>query len=328
MIRANLFEYHVAYFLIEKHDEHVVREDDLGGRCLAPILVAFKQAASEFCWSTKHKSTHRASHICCLVPVFPQQTMSPKPQLQDETTKITPSSPVRDGIKKMSHKIIAKFVKELTVDRDFKVNDGGDIVMIRHLPVSRCTVALLRQICVWVKVSGHKNQNKESTLGLLKNLVMREGLKNKMYDDDSASYFSVSSQEQGSTSLQETSLSVEKTDEGPSFSSGVSLDTRNGGYNDKDKVPLREEDKVVGSDDADDHSNCSLTPTATHEDERAPSCSTITTNSKERKATSGSTTSITTKDAENNQTKKKEGGSSAIAAKRRGKKKSKVLHQM
>jgi hypothetical protein len=199
------------------------------------------------------------------------------------------------------------------------VNDGGDIVMIRHLPVLRCTPALLCQICVRFKVSGYKNQNKESTLGLLKTQVMQEGLKNKMYDDDSASYFSVLSQEQGSTTLQETNLSVKKTDERPSLSSGVSLDTRNGGDNDKDEVPLREEDKVVSSDDADDQSSCSLTHTATHEDERAPSCSTSTTS----KATSGSTTSSTTKDADNNQMKKKENGSSAIATKRRGKKKSK-----
>jgi hypothetical protein len=224
----------------------------------------------------------------------------------------------------MSHEMIEKFVKELTVDRDFKVNNGGDIIMIRHLPVSRCTVALLRQICVWFKVSGYKNQNKESTLGLLKNLVMREGLKNKMSDDDSTSYFSVSSQEQGSTSLQETNFSVEKTDDRPSFSSGESKDTGNGDDNDKDKVPLREEDKVVSSDDADDHSNFSLTPTATHEDERAPSCSTTTTTttySKKRKATSSSATSSTTKDADDNQTKMKKGGSSAIATKRRDKKK-------
>ena len=81
------------------------------------------------------------------------------------------------------------------MSREIKVNDGGDIVMIRHLPVSRSTVALLRQICVHFKVSWYKNQNKESTLGLLKNLVMREGLKNKMYDDNSASYHSVSSQD-------------------------------------------------------------------------------------------------------------------------------------
>ena len=92
-------------------------------------------------------------------------------------------------------KMIEMFVKELVVERDFKVNDSGDIVMIRHLPVSKCTVPLLRQICVRFKVSGYKNQNKESTLGLLKNLVVRETLKNKMNneeDDDSDSYFSVS----------------------------------------------------------------------------------------------------------------------------------------
>jgi hypothetical protein len=43
--------------------------------------------------------------------------MSSKPQLQDKTTtKTTPLSPVRDGIKKMSHEMIEKFVKELAVD--------------------------------------------------------------------------------------------------------------------------------------------------------------------------------------------------------------------
>jgi hypothetical protein len=47
-------------------------------------------------------------------------------------------------------------------------------------------------------VLGYKNQNKESTLGLLKNLVMRETLKNNICnheDDDTDSYFSVSSKE-------------------------------------------------------------------------------------------------------------------------------------
>ena len=52
------------------------------------------------------------------------------------------------------------FVKELVVDQDFKVNDNGDIVMIRHLPVSKSTVPLLRQICVCFNVSVYKNQNK------------------------------------------------------------------------------------------------------------------------------------------------------------------------
>jgi hypothetical protein len=107
-------------------------------------------------------------------------------QLQETRTP----SPVPDQSKKMSPKMIEMFVKELVVDRDFKVNGGGDIVMIRHLPVSKCTVPLLRQICVRFKVSGYKNQNKESTLGLLKNLVMRETLKKNIYnheDDDSDS---------------------------------------------------------------------------------------------------------------------------------------------
>ena len=74
----------------------------------------------------------------------------------------------------MSLRMMEMFVKELVVDRDFKVNDSGDNVMIRHLSVSKCTVPLLRQICVRFKVSWNKNQNKESTLGLLKNLVMQE----------------------------------------------------------------------------------------------------------------------------------------------------------
>ncbi|KAI2492822.1 hypothetical protein MHU86_21737 [Fragilaria crotonensis] len=113
--------------------------------------------------------------------------------------EIRTSSLVSDqGNKKRSLTMNEMFVKELVVERDFKVNNSGDIVMIRHLPVSKCTVPLLRQICVHFKVTGYKNQNKESTLGLLKNLVVRETLKNKMYnkeDDDSDSYFSVSSKE-------------------------------------------------------------------------------------------------------------------------------------
>ncbi|KAI2500633.1 hypothetical protein MHU86_13854 [Fragilaria crotonensis] len=115
------------------------------------------------------------------------------------STENRTSSLVSDqGNKKRSLTMNDMFVKELIVERDFKVNNSGDIVMIRHLPVSKCTVPLLRQICVHFKVTGYKNQNKESTLGLLKNLVVRETLKNKMYnkeDDDSDSYFSVSSKE-------------------------------------------------------------------------------------------------------------------------------------
>ena len=114
----------------------------------------------------------------------------------------------------MSLRMMEMFVRELVVDRDFKVNDSGDIVMIRHLPVSKCTVPLLRQICVRFKVSGYKNQNKESTLGLLKNLVMRETLKNNMYhnDDDSDSYFSVSSKEEDTPKSSSSSAKKNKED--------------------------------------------------------------------------------------------------------------------
>lgn len=76
------------------------------------------------------------------------------------------------------------FMKHLMIERDFMVNDDGDIIQIRHLPVSKCTVALLRRICVKFKVSGYKNQNKARTLALLKNVVRREALKNNIYNDD------------------------------------------------------------------------------------------------------------------------------------------------
>ena len=91
--------------------------------------------------------------------------MSSNSQLQQ--TDMTPASPVQDPIK-----MIETFVKELVVDRDFKLDKSGNIVMIRHLHLSKCTAPLLRQICVWFKVSGYKKQSKESTLELLKNLIL------------------------------------------------------------------------------------------------------------------------------------------------------------
>ena len=147
--------------------------------------------------------------------------------------------------------MIEMFVKELVVDRDFKVNGGGDIVMIRHLPVSKCTVPLLRQICVHFKVSGYKNQNKECTLGLLKNLVMRETLKNNIYNhedsDDSDSYFSVSSKE-GTPAPPEPrrrSLSEESSAENKD-----TTDSTNGGdYNTRRDTDEPEEEYQVGGDD-------------------------------------------------------------------------------
>ncbi|KAI2492986.1 hypothetical protein MHU86_21548 [Fragilaria crotonensis] len=111
--------------------------------------------------------------------------------LQSQQTDMAPAAPpVHDRAK-----MIEQFVKELVVDRDFKLDKSGNIVMIRQLHVSKCTVSLLRQICVRFKVSGYKNQNKERTLGLLKNLVTRESLKNRMYDE-SASCFSEESSSQ------------------------------------------------------------------------------------------------------------------------------------
>jgi hypothetical protein len=58
-------------------------------------------------------------------------------------------------------------------------------------------------------MSDYKNQNKESTLGLLKNPLIRETLMNYMYieDDDSDFYFSVSSKEGNPAAPREPSLS-------------------------------------------------------------------------------------------------------------------------
>ena len=116
--------------------------------------------------------------------------MSSNSQSQ-ETADKTAGPPAQDRTK-----MIENFVRELVLDRDFKLNEHGDIVMIRHLHVAKCTVPLLRQICVRFKVSGYKNQSKECTLRLLKNLVMRKSLKNSIYDD-SASCFSESSSHKG-----------------------------------------------------------------------------------------------------------------------------------
>ena len=88
------------------------------------------------------------------------------------------------------------FIKHLMVERDFMVSDDGDIIQIRHLPVAKCTVALLRRICVKFKISGYKNLNKERTLALLRNLVRREALKNNIYNDGSASTSSEASVEE------------------------------------------------------------------------------------------------------------------------------------
>jgi hypothetical protein len=115
--------------------------------------------------------------------------------LQETADKIA-GPPVQD----CGTKIIENFVRELVVDRDFKLNEHGDIVMIRHLHVAKCTVPLLRQIWVRFKVSGYKNQSKECTLRLLKNLVTRKSLKNSIYDD-SASCFSESSSHKDAPNL-------------------------------------------------------------------------------------------------------------------------------
>jgi hypothetical protein len=111
--------------------------------------------------------------------------MSSNSQSQ-ETADKTAGPPVQDRTE-----MIENFVRELVVDRDFKHNEHGNIVMIGHLHVAKCTVPLQRQICVRFKMLGYKNQSKECTLRLLKNLVTRESLKNSIYDD-SASCFSES----------------------------------------------------------------------------------------------------------------------------------------
>jgi hypothetical protein len=104
-----------------------------------------------------------------------------------ETADKTAGPPVQDRTK-----MIENFVRELLVDGNLKLNERGNIVMIRHLHVAKCTVPLLRQISIRFKVSGYKNQSNECTLRLLKNLVTRESLKNSIYDD-SDSCFSESS---------------------------------------------------------------------------------------------------------------------------------------
>ena len=150
----------------------------------------------------------------------------------------------------MSLKMIEMLVKELVVARDFKVNGGGDIVMIRHLPVSKCTAPLPRHSCVRFKVSGYKNQNKESTLGLLKNLVTKETLKNNVCnheDDNSDSYFSVSSKE-GTPAPPEPrrrSLSEES-----SAKNKDTTDSTNGSdHNTRRDTDEPEEEYQVGGDD-------------------------------------------------------------------------------
>jgi hypothetical protein len=55
--------------------------------------------------------------------------MSSNSQSQ-ETTDKTAGPPVQDRTK-----MIENFVRELVVDRDFKLNEHGDIVTIRHLHV-------------------------------------------------------------------------------------------------------------------------------------------------------------------------------------------------
>jgi hypothetical protein len=111
---------------------------------------------------------------------------------QSHQTDMTSAPSVQDRAK-----MFEDFVNELVVNRDFKLDERGDIAMIRHLHVSKCTVPLLRQICVRFKVSGYKNQTKECTLGLLKNLVTRESLKHSMYDDSASCSSESSSSQEG-----------------------------------------------------------------------------------------------------------------------------------
>jgi len=71
-----------------------------------------------------------------------QETPSTPPR----PTGKNPASPVAQIVDRTNW--IEQFVRELVmVDRDFKeLSDSGDIVQIRHLVVSKCTVPLLRQI--------------------------------------------------------------------------------------------------------------------------------------------------------------------------------------
>jgi hypothetical protein len=57
-------------------------------------------------------------------------------QLQ-ETADKTAGPPAQDCTK-----MIENFVRELVVDRNFKLNVHGNIVVIRHLHVAKCTVPL------------------------------------------------------------------------------------------------------------------------------------------------------------------------------------------
>ena len=86
-------------------------------------------------------------------------TMSSNSQSQETADNKTaaPSPAVQDR-----NKVIENFAKELVVDCDFKLNESGDIVMIRHLHVSKCTVPLLRQICFGSKCRGTKTRVKSA----------------------------------------------------------------------------------------------------------------------------------------------------------------------
>jgi hypothetical protein len=64
------------------------------------------------------------------------KTITMSSNSQSQQTNMTPASPAQDHTN-----MIETFVKELVVDRDFKLDESSNIVMIRHLHVSnvQCT---------------------------------------------------------------------------------------------------------------------------------------------------------------------------------------------
>ena len=174
----------MACFFIKKHD-------DLGGKSFW-CFVCFQQAI-QYCmfYSTKNSPPYYLPQL--FSSLFLPHASPGKPPCHQTLNRsrqtYTASCVVQDRTK-----MIEQFDKELVVHREFKL-ESGNIVMIRHLHVFKCTVPLLCQIWVRFKVSGYKNQSKENTLGLLKNLAACESLKKCMNDESASCFSELSSQE-------------------------------------------------------------------------------------------------------------------------------------
>jgi hypothetical protein len=81
--------------------------------------------------------------------------------------------------------IIKNFVDSIILSNDFNINSQGELLSIKDVPLKKLSVKLLRKVCACSRVSGYKNQSKESTLGLIAKLLKRQTLSQLTYKSPS-----------------------------------------------------------------------------------------------------------------------------------------------